>query len=331
MKNDDILNDPCPICGKVGLVHLVHRDEEVKVRGQVFTVQAEVFHCEACEADFTGPDNTDSLDQAYRKYREVNGLLQPEALKAWRKLLGLKQSELALLVGWSTATVSRYENGALQDDAHDRSMRAAMTPGGLAGLVESAQGLSEDVLRRLRAQADERLGSATQLTAVVTHRISHAAAGALSWKKVSEAVVFFSYGRGVTRTKLNKLLFYTDFVHVKHFGVPVTGLPYVRLPHGPVPDDYELVFSALAAEGLLDITEALFGEYVSYVHRARRGPDIGVFSTTEMQALVRVQAEFEHTSAKDISDRSHTEDAWTKTPAGQRISLHHAKTLSLSI
>ena len=206
-----------------------------------------------------------------------------------------------------------------------------MTPDGLAALIESANRLSEDTVKRLWAYAHHLLGSANQLSAVVVSRLSRAASRPVDWTKVSETVVFLCQGKGVSRTKLNKLLFYADFLHMKHFGSQVTGLPYVRLPHGPVPDQYELVFAALHAEGLIDLTEAERGENVTYMHRARRSPDIAVFTTTELQALTRVQAEFENKSAKDISRRSHQEDAWQKTPASHQVSLIYAKTLSLSL
>ena len=331
MTYDEILSDPCPHCGKVGFIHLMQRDESVKVRGQAFAVSAEFFHCNSCETDFEAVDGPDVLDAAYRQYRDANGLVQPERLKEWRQSLGLKQAELALVLGWSTATVSRYENGALQDDAHDKAMRAAMTPDGLAELVRTAKGLSSDTNSKLQKLASQSLGSADQLAAVVASRISQSTSQALNWRKVSETVIYLCQGRGVSRTKLNKLLFYTDFLHIKHFGLPVTGLPYVRLPHGPVPNDYELIFTALHAKGVIDIMETEFGENVAYMHCARRGPDITVFSGTELQALAKVQTEFERVGANDISERSHKEDAWLKTPAGARVSLVHAKALSLSL
>ena len=331
MNYNETLRDPCPNCGKVGHIHVLKERRAVDVREQSFTVDVESFKCDACGCEFEAVGAPDALALAYRQYRVANGLTQPEVLKNWRQSLGLKQAELATLLGWSTATVSRYENGALQDDAHDRAMRAAMTPTGFAELVRSAIGLLPETLEALRKKADEQLGSSAQLTSVICHRISNAASHALDWRKMCETVLFFSQGRGVYRTKLNKLLFYADFLHIKRFERSLTGLAYVRLPHGPVPDDYELLFSALHAEGVLDISETLVGEHIAYIHLAKRSPDIGLFDTAELQTLMKVRTEFEKTSAKEISDRSHTEDAWLKTPAGQHVSLVHAKTLSLSL
>jgi len=331
MNNQEVLHDPCPNCGEVGHLQVLNRNETVKVRGQAFGVQAEFFHCEACGEDFESADGPDSLASAYRQYRQANGLLQPEALKTWRQSLGLRQAELATVLGWSTATVSRYENGALQDDAHDRAMRAAMTGAGLAELVRAAKDLPDDTRVRLESQLDTLLGGPSQLATVVASRVSRAAPHSLNWSKVAESVVFLCQGRGVSRTKLNKLLFYADFLHAKYFGTLVTGLPYVRLPHGPVPDDYELVYAALHAEQHIDIVEALVGENIAYMHTARRGPDVTVFDDTELQALVKVNAEFSRVGAVEISERSHREDAWLKTPAGGHVSLVYAKFLSLTL
>ena len=331
MTNDEILNDPCPVCGKTGHIHLLQQSRDVKVRGESFHVDASVFHCDACESEFDTANGQDALDAAYRAYRNANGLLQPEELRKWRKVLALKQSELASLLGWSPATVSRYENGALQDDAHDRSLRTAMTPGGLAALVRAAKGLPEEKLAALRQSVALQLGSAGQLAAVVCSRMSGTAKVTLHWEKLCESVVFFCQGRGVPRTKLNKLLFYADFLHTKTFGMPVTGIGYVRLPHGPAPDGYEMLFVTLKEEELIDIVEEERGEHVAYVHQSLRGPDMRVFSESEISALACVSREFARSSASEVSDRSHTEDGWLNTPTGANISYVYAKSLSLTL
>lgn len=331
MNNNEILRSPCPNCGKSGFIRLFERVEPTTVKGQTFHVKVESYICDACECEFEAGDTVDSLDLAYRMYRDENGLLQPEKLKSWRTSLGLKQSELAALLGWSTATVSRYENGALQDDAHDRAMRAAMTNDGLAELVSAAKGLTEDVVERLRSNLEANAGTDAQLASVVAWRLSKSVSQAVDWKKVCETIVWLCQGRGVWRTKLNKFLFYADFLHTKHFGDPITGLSYVRLQHGPVPNKYELIFATLDLAGDIAIHEVVEGERISYLHLAKRAPDITAFARTELEVLMRVQREFEKVDATRISQRSHQEEAWTMTKPGHRVSLGYAKSLSLSL
>jgi putative zinc finger/helix-turn-helix YgiT family protein len=331
MNKSEILRDPCPNCGKVGFVRLLETAEPIQVRGQRFNVRVESYRCDACECEFEAGDGPDAHDSAYRMYRDANGLLQPERLKEWRGRLGLKQSELAALLGWSTATVSRYENGALQDEAHDKALRLAMTPDGLAELVKVSKGLPAETLKRVEAVARTEAASDENLAAVVASTIFKTASQEVSWRKVCETVVWLCQGPGVWRTKLNKLLFYADFLHAKHHGATVTGLPYIRLQHGPVPDNYELVFATLCSNGHIGIAEKAVGEHIAYLHRSMRGPDVTVFRPSEIEVLVTVQREFQRMGAVEISELSHREDAWLKTLPGHQVSLAHAKSLSLSL
>ena len=46
-------------------------------------------------------------------------------------------------------------------------------------------------------------------------------------------------------TKMNKLLFYTDFLSYKRQGYGMTGLEYAALPYGPVPDQWGKVYISI--------------------------------------------------------------------------------------
>jgi putative zinc finger/helix-turn-helix YgiT family protein len=331
MKQDDILNDPCPNCGAVHAISLLSRAETVKVRGQSISVNASAYVCSACGADFDAPGATDALEVAYRRFREQKGLLQPEQMKAWRQSLGLKQSELALLLGWSTATVSRYENGALQDDAHDRAMRAAMTPQGLSALVNIATDLPEDAQKKLKSFVKHQAAAAEQLEKVVATRLVEVMSRHLRWEKLCEAVLFYCSGTGMWRQKLNKMLFYSDFLHAKHFNRTVTGLSYVRSAHGPVPHQYELIYATLQESGVLQIIETTNGEYIAYRHHALRKPDVSCFSDTELEVLLKVRRSFERVDAEKLQLMSRSEEASRRTAPGERVRLSLAKSLSLSL
>ena len=335
MDSTLVLADPCPNCGVQGSIEELRRLQQVKVKGDFFEVPAQYFHCQHCGVDFDAAGGVDPLAQAYAKYRAKHGLVKPEQLRAWRLHLELKQSELAAIMGWSTATVSRYENGALQDDAHDRAMKAAMTPEGLLAVVDAAEGIPDLVRERLRAKANAEVGGAPSLLRVLTSRFAALMPGIeFDYRKTSEIVLYFCHmsKTGVPRTKLNKLLWYADFLHAKHFGHTVTGMPYVRFQFGPVPESYELLFMALQSEKLLEIrTEEFDDDKVAHYHCALRAPELTALQPTELQVLARIQAELGGMSAKAIADRSHQEDAWQKTPQGQLVGLHHASSLSLTL
>ena len=139
----------CPRCGEVGKVAKRRVREEVNVRGEPFTLELEVLRCEKCGEEFYDPsDGSDVLDVAYREYRDRHGMIQPEDIREFRRRYGLTQQELSQLLGWGGATISRYENGALQDRAHDKVLKLAMEAENLARLVkDNAAALDQDKRR----------------------------------------------------------------------------------------------------------------------------------------------------------------------------------------
>lgn len=331
MNMQDILKAPCPDCGASNSISLMSRPETVRVRGLNIEVNATAYVCSNCECEFHGPGASDSIELAHQRFRQIKGLMQPAQMKAWRIGLDLKQSELALLLGWSTATVSRYENGALQDDAHDRSMRAAMTPQGLLALAMVATELPEAVRNKLKTFAKHQTAAADQLDKVVSNRLREMGSPHLQWSKLCETVLFFCEGHGVWRPTLNKLLFYCDFLYAKHFNQTVTGLSYVGSKHGPVPNKYELIFATLQDVGVLQNVETTNGAYIAYQHRSVRKPDLSCFSEAELKVLREVRRKFGTMPAEKLEKLSYDEDASRCTPSGKRVALSRAKSLSISI
>ena len=62
----------------------------------------------------------------------------------------------------------------------------------------------------------------------------------------------------VTTTKLNKLLFYVDFLFYKHNAVSFTGAAYRRLQYGPVPAEYSVLREWLEMDDLISVEEVQY-------------------------------------------------------------------------
>ena len=60
-----------------------------------------------------------TLIKVYNEYRQRHKLLLPEEIKSIREQYGLSQRGFSRLLGWGDKTIFRYENGSLQDKAHD--------------------------------------------------------------------------------------------------------------------------------------------------------------------------------------------------------------------
>lgn len=327
----------CPNCERVRELTRVERTEEIEVRGELIPVELAFLRCSECGEEFRDASSSqDPLEVAYREYRRRHDMVQPESLRALRARYDLTQRQLADLLGWGVATVSRYENGALQDDAHDRMLKLAMEPVNLLKLVARiSDGMSrtkrEELVTELENDVKSRKHS---LLSTYEERFggyepdSRSGYRSLDIEKVINAILYFCSGGGVLKTKLNKLLFYADFEHYRDYGVSITGLRYVHLPYGPVPDNYDHYFAALFHESkALEKEERVYHVYVGEVFTAAVKPALNVFSPSELRVLARVMERFENWSATDISDLSHREKAYADTSPNELIDYEFADSL----
>lgn len=96
------------------------------IGGKLITGNLIVCHCTECGAIVSIPEYERLNDKEFfSKYRQECGLLQPEEIKATREKYGLSQANFAKLLGMGEKTITRYENGSVQDEAHDTLIRAA--------------------------------------------------------------------------------------------------------------------------------------------------------------------------------------------------------------
>jgi len=132
MENQETSSEPqdlCPLCSQPGSrVEFVEESEPEVIRGEVIHVKWSYHRCiGGCGQEFGRDEEFESLEEAHRLYREKHGMVQPEAIIAWRETAQLSQAQLAARLHISEKTVARYENGALQDEEHDAAIRKLMT------------------------------------------------------------------------------------------------------------------------------------------------------------------------------------------------------------
>src|SRR4030043_786777 len=147
----------CPNGEKETELEVVQNVEDIKVRGEVIKVGVRYFKGKSWGEEFEDPrSDEDPLDKAYRESRRRHGMMQPEEILEFRKKFGLTQNEMSRLLGWGGATLSRYENGALQDETHEKALRLAMEPRNLLKLIESPSNVLPEekrdrLIKKLRA------------------------------------------------------------------------------------------------------------------------------------------------------------------------------------
>lgn len=327
----------CPNCEKERDLELIRTTEDVEVRGEHIEVDVEYYKCLSCGEEFEDPHSDDDpLDKAYREYRKRHHMVQPEEIRSMRKRYGLTQNEMAKLLGWGATTLSRYENGALQDEAHEKTLRLAMEPRNLLTLIEDTP---DALLEGKRQHLTEGLRTAEQeaysFERIYEERFGRYEADELSGYRVLDlaklfnAILFFCKG-GVLKTVLNKLLFYSDFKHFKDYAISITGSRYAKIPFGPAPDKWQHYFALLIEEGALGEDEIFYDEDVTGEKlTSEQSPDLNIFSETELIILASIKKHFQEWTAKRISDFSHTEKGYKETQQGRLISYKYAEELQI--
>lgn len=115
-------------------------------------------------------------------------------------------------------------------------------------------------------------------------------------------------------TKLNKILYFADFLAYAELGEPITGAVYFSLPAGPAPKALKPVREEMKASGELAVQSVPFGDG-RRIHKTRnlREPDLNVFTPGQIAIVDRVIAKLWNEDADGCSALSHRMVGWQTT------------------
>ena len=124
---------------------------------------------------------------------------------------------------------------------------------------------------------------------------------------------------GFGATKLNKILFYSDFSAYARLGESITGDEYQCLEMGPAPKHWLPIKADLENRG--DAAEAVRQRFGRPQKRLipLRDPDLSKFSADEISTVDGVILELWGKSATEVSELSHQFDGWKLTEIGDTI------------
>jgi uncharacterized phage-associated protein len=113
-------------------------------------------------------------------------------------------------------------------------------------------------------------------------------------------------------TKLNKLLYYLDFIYFRDNKKSVTGDVYIHQGYGPVPSRVDEVLSNLKTKGIID-TEAKSHngvEIINFILKDELKFDESVFSKEQKTLLKKICDEFGSWPTDKIVAQTHLEAPW---------------------
>ena len=297
-----------------GRVKEVSALEDHEFRKEVFSVHVRYYVCEDTGEKFTTSEQDELLfNELYSQYRAGHGIPFPEEIKAIRQKYGLNYQQMTKILGFGSNQYAQYEKGQVPSESNGKMLSAIMNRQFMLHLLEDSKAEFSDeeyqkvyqsvLVSDIGAEDEE----ARRIIYRSTRRSIYNGFGIHSVKRVSEMVKFFvSREGGVFPTKLNKEMFYADFLHYKQHGQSISGLQYQAIKYGPVPVHYDTIYDNI--DGICK--EIVVSHNMESTRLSCKNFDPSVFTDQELQTLNVVLTMARPMNTRDLIDKSHEEDAW---------------------
>ncbi len=334
----------CPTCDTYTEANIFSKEETFDVRGEDIAVKSSVLVCDKCKQDIFDEElDEKNIELAYTEYRKKHNLLSPAEIRGIREKYDLSQRSLGRLLEWGQITVNRYENGAIQDAPHNDILKFISNPENMLEIYErNNQLLSLNVRTSLKKKIDDLIQKETEphfRTSLERYLLSNKVVDEFSGykefdlTKMTNMILYITQSlNGTFKTKINKLLWYMDFVYFNEFSVSISGSNYIHLPYGPIPDDYDLIIGVMINEKLLEKEEVSFKQDVVGENlKALFAYDSNCFNEGELKVMDFVIGYFKDFTCGQISEYSHEEKPYKKTADNEKISYGLSSELSLKL
>ncbi len=246
-----------------------------------------------------------NIFQVYNQYRLKHGIPFPDEIYGIREHYGLSAAKMSQILGFGINQYRMYEDGEVPSVSNARTIIAAREKAVFLSFVEASKSeMSEQEYKRIRKKVEAAEGDYIP----VVQPSEYTGFRSLSTHKVANVVQMIISNIGPTFvTKMNKLLFYVDFIHYKRHGYGISGITYRALPYGPVPEHWGALYSSLPG---IDMEEFVYPSGQSGIKlEATENPD-NILNEPERSTIKRVCSLFSNMSAGEISEASHLEKGW---------------------
>ena len=318
----------CPNCGALQVVRVETREETYTFRGEDITTSHEFYVCSVCSEEFsTAAQAEESLRAVREEYRRGHDLVTPEEIVRIRKQYNVGQKPFGTILGLGEATINSYERGDIPTVAHSSLIRQAGDRQVFERLYRERRALvGPTQQKRIDAALAERPALVIGVSrGIEAHEEPDEYTGFRPQSKKRLEALFSAILTRVSgpvyKTRLLKLAFLADQHHFRAHTVSLTGWPYARLDHGPVPQDYKEMLVAAEEDGFVaseDHDDGTTTFTPGDEAAATRGESL--FSEDELSSIDEVIRRWGTLSAAELSQFTHTLSAWQKTSHAREIS-----------
>ena len=317
-----------------GKVKEVSTIEQHEFRKEIFSVHVRYYVCEDTGERFTTTEQDELLfNELYSQYRVNHGIPFPEEIKAIRQHYNLNYQQITKILGFGTNQYAQYEKGQMPSESNGKLLSAAKNrPFMLHLLEDSRTEFSEEEYNKvyqsvLASEVKPESEVQKHLIYRDIRRSIYNGFGMLSTRKVSEMVKFFiSQEGGIFPTKLNKEMFYADFLHYKMHGQSISGLQYQAIQYGPVPVHYDTIYDNI--DGISK--DIVVSHNMESTRLNCETWDASVFTEDELQTLNSILTMARPMTTQAIIAMSHEEEAWKNHRDGNQL-IPYSEAFGLSL
>lgn len=316
----------CPLCDKVHEIEERTRIAKTIIKGEEVNYKETYYLCRDSDEDenefVTGKMENANLLNARNVYRMEHGLLTSDQIVAIREMYGLSQVDLARLLGWGEATISRYESKAIQDEAYDNVLRIIReNPKVVLELLQKNTKkftatkkilIRQKITEKLDSSGREFLSRQSLESEYVNYQEPCDANGntVLNIDKLEAVISYFARRvDNLFKVKLMKMLWFGDAEFYKKNQKTITGLVYCHDNMGALPIGH---YKIVGLENVCMQEEDGF-EMTKYRFGVNEQIDENILSQKEREVLDSVVRKFGAFKSREIVEYMHDEIAYTQT------------------
>jgi len=272
-----------------------------------------------------------NYNQLVNQYRAKYSIPFPEQIIAIREKYDISATKISDILGFGTNSYRQYESGEIPSQSNARLIQLAEDPHEFKKLVDLCSSLESKtrvkLYHKLQLVSEEQKN--TKFEKLLENYFFEACLPnnftgykKPNIKKFTEMVIFFTEKLQPWKTKLNKLLFYADFLMYKQSGFSISGVKYRAIPMGPVPNNFNSIFEYLSNNNEVDIYYTTFhdrGAGEQFKSNPDRKFNSELFTEKELMVLGDISKRFKHTSTDEIIETSHKERAWIENESEKKF------------
>lgn len=293
-------------------------------RKEKFEYKHKSYLCEDSGESFTTTELDEfNLSQVYNQYRDKHNIPFPDEIIKLRNTYSLSAGMMSRILGFGINSFRNYEKGEVPSLANGKLISSVLNSiENFKYQVDLNNDLNEEekikALKKIEVVKEnyrENKDDKKYVNILFEDKLPSNFSGYRkpNMEKMSNMILFFAEKLKPTETKMNKLLFYSDFLNFKKTAYSISGANYMAHNYGPVPVRFGGVFDYASNKDYIFMKMENYGNgYWGKCFYKSNNKDFNseLFSSVEIESLNTIVSVFKDCNATQIMEKSHEEKAW---------------------